>query len=1126
MLLDDGKLSLIAGGTAEDTAGAPTIDFAATLQGFIVSDQQKASSSTSENSAAADSSPDVPGSGTALIATSTPGSEGSMDRARASVLTRDGSDTALTVATPPRYVGTRSSEAAKAYQLAMYRTEPLKGATDSATEPGVQTISSSSRTNSAEVARPSALVPRSVNLSETPLHPVGRDLQPTTDQGTQSLTGSTTVGPHSSSSNSLTTHSMGMPNSRSDFLAGSAEPLVKGSSSLPQSSTAATPHTSDNSHLADVRSIASQSQTPSLYPEHAAVTLVTSSAPAFGVPKASTVRSATSTEVHEAVAGRRIDNAKVSLASATTANSATTTKVETTSNTPTSRTSTTSEVARVDTAPVVPNPTVTMHQAVKSPVTPVNDTLRSMRVGSEVGEFLRLPTSDLGHAPSKPPAPNDNSKSASLSDLHSNTESVSALTIVIGQHVADSTELPPVAVNEGDSKQSSATRVTDSFDPEGRSGALPVLESSGRAAFPTNATEADLAPVAGAKRHDAPTGTASPAMSSQPAHLLSLTLTSTELNAQDALPESYRGRPQILAVGRPSAASESPDDPWKATNRAARDGGILNAASGVVNGKQANGIDSRDPINVQPSEPGQGNLRVDGPVNTRRTSDAAITRGLAPAVSSGAKHLGSEVAVQANVVEPQGPARMSGSSHPATNPSHSPSRDFERSGAQNSATNTSIRVSTQENRPLPHSVSRIVVLSSASRPSGLRQPGTKTGNNLSAPPPTVSYHPGADDTLTSGESKDAAPNRLPIGEHTSSNEKTDEIQAGDSPLAPSATTSGAAPKAIESQRSENGTQPGVAEAETIESDISTTLPESSTKSLLLPAATPSASRLAIVNNSSPLTMSQHSAETSNTSRRIRDEDSSAIDTRIAASGDSQQNRTNAAGSASAVSRSRSAAENANRAASSLVENNPPASNSGETNTHLDRLLSLSTASETLLSSPQSLATAAKTDAQTEPFDPENYLAARQNVVGHKPSLVGAPESVPQSGQPTSSGGAAESVPVRPVQELAPLIETGRVVDLKVQLADGQTAHATVRERAGSVDVKIVTSTSASAARVSGEIDNMRQNLDAAGLRLGHSEVSYQQGSGGGRGGEDRRPAPQANRAPDKQETFTLNEVVE
>jgi hypothetical protein len=84
----------------------------------------------------------------------------------------------------------------------------------------------------------------------------------------------------------------------------------------------------------------------------------------------------------------------------------------------------------------------------------------------------------------------------------------------------------------------------------------------------------------------------------------------------------------------------------------------------------------------------------------------------------------------------------------------------------------------------------------------------------------------------------------------------------------------------------------------------------------------------------------------------------------------------------------------------------------------------------------------------------------------------------------------------------------------------------VRERAGSVDVKIVTSTSASAARVSGEIENMRQNLDAAGLRLGHSEVSYQQGSGGGRGGEDHRPAPQANRVPDKQETFTLSEVVE
>jgi flagellar hook-length control protein FliK len=71
-------------------------------------------------------------------------------------------------------------------------------------------------------------------------------------------------------------------------------------------------------------------------------------------------------------------------------------------------------------------------------------------------------------------------------------------------------------------------------------------------------------------------------------------------------------------------------------------------------------------------------------------------------------------------------------------------------------------------------------------------------------------------------------------------------------------------------------------------------------------------------------------------------------------------------------------------------------------------------------------------------------------------------------------------------------------------------------------VKIVTSSSTTAQRISSEIDSMRQNFDAAGLKLGHSEVSYESESGGGRG--EYQPDHQEN--PSSKEIFTLNEVVE
>lgn len=130
------------------------------------------------------------------------------------------------------------------------------------------------------------------------------------------------------------------------------------------------------------------------------------------------------------------------------------------------------------------------------------------------------------------------------------------------------------------------------------------------------------------------------------------------------------------------------------------------------------------------------------------------------------------------------------------------------------------------------------------------------------------------------------------------------------------------------------------------------------------------------------------------------------------------------------------------------------------------------------------------------------------------------DNVPASSTPTAQ---AESVKI--VQDATQLVAPARIANLSVENAQGQITHAILREHAGTIDVKIVTSSSVGAQRVAGEIETMRQNFDAAGLRLGHSEVSYQ--DGGGRHRDDNyKPATSSTRSNNEQETFNLNEVVE
>ncbi len=140
-----------------------------------------------------------------------------------------------------------------------------------------------------------------------------------------------------------------------------------------------------------------------------------------------------------------------------------------------------------------------------------------------------------------------------------------------------------------------------------------------------------------------------------------------------------------------------------------------------------------------------------------------------------------------------------------------------------------------------------------------------------------------------------------------------------------------------------------------------------------------------------------------------------------------------------------------------------------------------------------------------------------------------------SGLANDSTHAAAAQPVAPTTEAAAIRlnpevsatrDPNRTVSITVQLASGQTAQASVREHAGAVDVKIVTPTAASAQRVSSEMDGMRQNLDAAGIKLGNAEVSYQHGDGGGRQGREGYQPPAQNPSANGKEVFIMHEVVQ
>ena len=122
--------------------------------------------------------------------------------------------------------------------------------------------------------------------------------------------------------------------------------------------------------------------------------------------------------------------------------------------------------------------------------------------------------------------------------------------------------------------------------------------------------------------------------------------------------------------------------------------------------------------------------------------------------------------------------------------------------------------------------------------------------------------------------------------------------------------------------------------------------------------------------------------------------------------------------------------------------------------------------------------------------------------------------------------APEAAAIHLTTEVTAAPDASRTVSITVQLASGQTAQASVSERAGTVDVKILTPTppprSASPPKWTA---CARTSMPRASS--GASEISYQRGDGGPVTGPRRISAPaQQKQSASGKEIFIMNEVIQ
>ncbi len=151
------------------------------------------------------------------------------------------------------------------------------------------------------------------------------------------------------------------------------------------------------------------------------------------------------------------------------------------------------------------------------------------------------------------------------------------------------------------------------------------------------------------------------------------------------------------------------------------------------------------------------------------------------------------------------------------------------------------------------------------------------------------------------------------------------------------------------------------------------------------------------------------------------------------------------------------------------------------------------------------------------------LSQRIEVVS-SPRSISAGPIAPNIQQAHSRPTPAPVAAVHPGVVTKDLPAPPRTATLRLDLVDGTSAQANVRERAGSVEVRIVTNNQPLAQRLDNELGLLRRNLDAGGLQLQSADVSYR-GQDGGRSGHEReQPTPPRHDKTSSSAVFNLSEA--
>jgi hypothetical protein len=152
----------------------------------------------------------------------------------------------------------------------------------------------------------------------------------------------------------------------------------------------------------------------------------------------------------------------------------------------------------------------------------------------------------------------------------------------------------------------------------------------------------------------------------------------------------------------------------------------------------------------------------------------------------------------------------------------------------------------------------------------------------------------------------------------------------------------------------------------------------------------------------------------------------------------------------------------------------------------------------------------------------------------QPSNYDAAASKAVSSVATSGFGASREISGSPrVEVSAPIVQSHQpsasaasthTANLKIELDAGDSVRASVRERAGVVDVRVVAGDQQTVRHLTEQIPELRRTLDTAGMKLQTAQVSYSGNDQKQRSDPEPNESLEQESADDNSQIFTIEET--